>query len=828
MRKLIIFALVMLALSGICNGQGVTNFGATVPNNFSKTGGKMWWTAYAGLDTVVLIANDSGVVKAVPIAVFRTLIDSGTFVHYSDTAAMLAPYLREYDPSATMTVGGIENLGGMDVNGTIKYDGVSQEDGNIVTINNSTNILNRSAISTNEIATFDTLNSYMPVYNIVDYGADTSIDNTAAIQRTILAACGWERVGYDSINDHDSIRQISLYTAAKVFTPLGSWRVSGRLIKKVVAITLTNEVAIKDVNTQLYIPYSPGVQHISEINPLSLTLEWESVPMPGLATTTGSRNHNNWKSGAQWKSTISTDSTSFPFVLSVVEGDPAFTCCKGSITYVTLKSPWITTHFDSLNGGTQLGGADLHQAINCWVYDPRIDVDAEGYSFGNYNHLYPNIGLWLTTPGQGATVGLERGWIGGYKYGAYAGEHTVIDKTQFTLNQVGLAVHPTIATHPLYLRNVAFINNQIGLMGDAPLPRVPDQLPYMPIEGTVTFERPCSFALFDLKDTANHFKGDLAYNIQPAGSGSGCTGANSNIVLRSGGDLLNYRNTYSGSVDLNTSDSLEFNTNLSNGLIRLNTLKLAYGTASFAAAIDFHIQKTTNGNMGIRVENKSNGASATAVYQAMNDAGNLLVVAKLGSGFTPFGILNPSDASIRNTSGGNLVFTNANAPGSIDFGAGGGATLHMRVSGAGNLGIGQSTPTAVLHLKAGTSTASTAPLKFASGTNLATPEAGAMEYDGTNYFVSNSVRYTLAKTLTNTGTLDFGNTAAQTSADLTITVTGAAVGDIVTLGIPAADANSSYTAYVSSTNTVTVRFNNYSSGSIDPASGTFRVSVLKY
>lgn len=50
------------------------------------------------------------------------------------------------------------------------------------------------------------------------------------------------------------------------------------------------------------------------------------------------------------------------------------------------------------------------------------------------------------------------------------------------------------------------------------------------------------------------------------------------------------------------------------------------------------------------------------------------------------------------------------------------------------VGIGVTAPTAVLHLKAGTATASNAPLKFTSGTSLTTAEAGAMEYNGTNLF----------------------------------------------------------------------------------------------
>ncbi|MET0392683.1 MAG: hypothetical protein ABW019_06060, partial [Chitinophagaceae bacterium] len=149
----------------------------------------------------------------------------------------------------------------------------------------------------------------------------------------------------------------------------------------------------------------------------------------------------------------------------------------------------------------------------------------------------------------------------------------------------------------------------------------------------------------------------------------------------------------------------------------------------------------------------------------------------------------------------------------------------------GKIGINVSTPTANVHLAAGTSTATTAPLKFTSGTNLTTPENGAVEYDGTNYFAtSGSTRYVLSKTLTATSALNFGSTSAQSSSDLTITITGAADGDAVSLGVPnaAVNANSSYTAWVSASNTVTVRFNNYSSASIDPSSATFRVSVVKY
>lgn len=79
-------------------------------------------------------------------------------------------------------------------------------------------------------------------------------------------------------------------------------------------------------------------------------------------------------------------------------------------------------------------------------------------------------------------------------------------------------------------------------------------------------------------------------------------------------------------------------------------------------------------------------------------------------------------------------------------------------------------------------------------------------------------------------TLDFPNTAANSSSDLTVTIPGVADGDTVVLGIPAASvpANGGYFAWVSATDTVTVRFINNSTGAINPASGTFKVTTIRY
>jgi hypothetical protein len=114
----------------------------------------------------------------------------------------------------------------------------------------------------------------------------------------------------------------------------------------------------------------------------------------------------------------------------------------------------------------------------------------------------------------------------------------------------------------------------------------------------------------------------------------------------------------------------------------------------------------------------------------------------------------------------------------------------------------------------------------AAGDLTLAPASGLVSVTGTVAIGSGTP---IAKVVSATATLDFGNTATLTSTDLTITVTGAAVGDSVAIGLPAApDANGCFTGWVSAADTVTVRFNNYSAGSIDPASATYRATVTQF
>jgi hypothetical protein len=84
--------------------------------------------------------------------------------------------------------------------------------------------------------------------------------------------------------------------------------------------------------------------------------------------------------------------------------------------------------------------------------------------------------------------------------------------------------------------------------------------------------------------------------------------------------------------------------------------------------------------------------------------------------------------------------------------------------------------------------------------------------------------------LTGSATLDFASAAATVcSADLTITVTGATAGSTCMVGAPngSVNAGSQFTCWVSAANTVSVRHCNISAAPNDPASGTFKVTVIQ-
>ena len=82
--------------------------------------------------------------------------------------------------------------------------------------------------------------------------------------------------------------------------------------------------------------------------------------------------------------------------------------------------------------------------------------------------------------------------------------------------------------------------------------------------------------------------------------------------------------------------------------------------------------------------------------------------------------------------------------------------------------------------------------------------------------------------VSNTATLDFPSIASNGVEELTVTVTGAAVGSTVILGAPSTiNSGLTWIGFVSATDTVTIRLHNNTGGSVNPASATWKATVIQ-
>lgn len=140
-------------------------------------------------------------------------------------------------------------------------------------------------------------------------------------------------------------------------------------------------------------------------------------------------------------------------------------------------------------------------------------------------------------------------------------------------------------------------------------------------------------------------------------------------------------------------------------------------------------------------------------------------------------------------------------------------------------GLGDGTPDTALYRNAA------GVVEINNGTNGVFRDLVARDISATNLYATNLViggGTAITKVLSAIATLDFDLTAVVVE-DLTITVTGAASGDVVTLGVPNGSITTTvqFIGWVSAADTVTVRARTAVAGE-NPASGTFRATVIKH
>lgn len=217
-----------------------------------------------------------------------------------------------------------------------------------------------------------------------------------------------------------------------------------------------------------------------------------------------------------------------------------------------------------------------------------------------------------------------------------------------------------------------------------------------------------------------------------------------NGVWASANTLGFYKNTgnsFGGNAIIGLSDNftLSIITNNVTRIVVANSGEIGIGNSAVA---DTQLDVFKNSFTGTKYIFRARSTGITAI-EAL-DTGNIGLKSSAISGWSVV-IGSTGSNSVKMTDSGFDVFSfihPSGGEGVFQIFSSGNAKIKLRsdtatpsfINNGAPFGIGISAPTAVLMLGAGTSTAGTAPLKFTSGTNLTTAEAGAIEYNGTNLF----------------------------------------------------------------------------------------------
>lgn len=178
-----------------------------------------------------------------------------------------------------------------------------------------------------------------------------------------------------------------------------------------------------------------------------------------------------------------------------------------------------------------------------------------------------------------------------------------------------------------------------------------------------------------------------------------------------------------------------------NEVARFNTI--ATGTIEFLGNSNAGL----NGEQGLRVYNKNAGSGAFVTSLIINNNGDYFGSGKGSTTFANSGLLNANAVAWTVNHTGQTVYINdASQPHIFSLGGAAAGNEQARISPTGVALSGGATPitspTARVHIGAGSATASTAPLKMESGTKTTTAEAGTLEYTGTHLETrASAIRY---------------------------------------------------------------------------------------
>lgn len=215
-----------------------------------------------------------------------------------------------------------------------------------------------------------------------------------------------------------------------------------------------------------------------------------------------------------------------------------------------------------------------------------------------------------------------------------------------------------------------------------------------------------------------------------SGAGGNASGGSSNTGGNSGNILLQTSAAGAGSAASGTVGTFGVNIGGANSRLFVNTQNIGMSSATPGATIP-NGWIASSANTLLQIDEKDGSHNAGISFRRQ-DAGaqniGLDIWSSLGDG-TSFIDNRYTDAA------GNITIRTQTSTTPINV---------VNILGNGKVGFkGVTAPTALVHLPAGTTTSTTAPLKFTSGSNMTTAEAGAKEYNGSFSSTKNSgLRYT--------------------------------------------------------------------------------------